>query len=217
MRDRYALNVPIVQSIDCKNPDGTFSSVSLTGNNLLGNGNSPYFTITRFPLYARIPSQEGFGSCVRDTNANESKIQESSNDIRIWLRGNGIHEDIDLLRDEQKISHPVDGIGHFHMHSETDYETDDGAEFCSYDKGCGLVDLGRYGPFHKKDRKTQLEFNIKDFIFDYEPAGEFHNPRIFTQIIFEVHCFLIFHFHFTMILRVELWSFRETQRNTTGD
>jgi len=60
-------------------------------------------------------------------------------------------------------------------------------QFCSYDYGCGLIDIGRGGPFLYSDRKTELEFNFKNFIFDYEPAawnnGVSENMRGSFQVI----------------------------------
>lgn len=60
-------------------------------------------------------------------------------------------------------------IGFYGLHSESDYvESSD--KFSSLCEGCGLIDLGRYGPFLPTDRKTEFEFSIKSFVFADHPG-----------------------------------------------
>jgi len=125
------------------------SSLTIKGDNIHGNDNNPYFPLSRFPIYGKL---------------------ENGVEFRVKIRGLNVHEDIDLLKERGELPSPKIGLGHLCIHSELDYVNDE-MSFCSYDKGCGLIDLGRYGPFLKADRKTQIDFNMKDFIFDFEPAG----------------------------------------------
>lgn len=40
--------------------------------------------------------------------------------------------------------------------------------FVTNQKGCSVIDLGRYGPFRRSDRKFQLHYDLKNFIFSNE-------------------------------------------------
>jgi len=40
--------------------------------------------------------------------------------------------------------------------------------FSTCQRGCSTIDLGRYGPFRRSDRKPQLHYDIKNFIFSNE-------------------------------------------------
>lgn len=179
MRGRFALDVPTTRYLEYKTTDGMTSSLTIKGDNIHGNDNNPYFPLSRFPIYGKL---------------------ENGVEFRVKIRGLNVHEDIDLLKERGELPSPKIGLGHLCIHSELDYVNDE-MSFCSYDKGCGLIDLGRYGPFLKAgetfqtqcavlgniffsnfltvlflflirlDRKTQIDFNMKDFIFDFEPAG----------------------------------------------
>jgi len=166
MKDRYPLDVPSAQCLQAMDVDGVNFSVWLNGENLHGNGNNPYFCKTRFPLKAILP------------NGKHQLVK---------LGPKSIHEDIDLLRITNEISSSTHGLGNFQIHEEGDYVESNEVQFCSYDYGCGLIDIGRGGPFLYSDRKTELEFNFKNFIFDYEPAawnnGVSENMRGSFQVI----------------------------------
>mmetsp|Transcript_27064 Transcript_27064/g.50701 ORF Transcript_27064/g.50701 Transcript_27064/m.50701 type:complete len:129 (+) Transcript_27064:1139-1525(+) len=56
-----------------------------------------------------------------------------------------------------------------------DFTLDDYVEcpnltFSCDDRGCTRIDLGRYAPFLRADRKNQTCFDIKNFVFSNEPA-----------------------------------------------
>jgi len=125
--------------------------VTLTGQDLHGNGNCTYFSYTRFPLKAKL----------------YDKIQN------VFIGPNEVHDDVQALRSRNEIASPENGLGKLKMFTDDDYESDDETQFCSIDQG--TIDLGRYGPFLLTDRKTEMEFNLKDFLFDFEPAAwNFH-------------------------------------------
>jgi len=149
IKDRYPVDVPSARLLEAKGIDGMNVSVSLKGDNLHGNGNNPYFRVTRFPLKA---------------------ILQNGKKVQVTIGPESIHEDIDLLRKNNEIPFHTDGFGHFKMVTKDDYAESE-EDFCSHSDGCGLIDIGRYGPFLPSDRKTVLEFNMKDFLFDFEPAG----------------------------------------------
>ena len=65
---------------------------------------------------------------------------------------------------------PSYGIGLWKEYSWKYFVRNDTKTFCSHDRGSGLVEIGRYGPLLFNDRKTDLEFAIKDFIFSLEPS-----------------------------------------------
>ena len=48
----------------------------------------------------------------------------------------------------------------------------DNITFSSKHIGCALIELeSRYAPLLPEDRKTELVFTIKDFLFSYEPSS----------------------------------------------
>ena len=147
-KNRIVVSVPTTNHLEANIDDVTNAVVTIRGENIHGNGNSPYFPITRFPLKAKLPGGE--------------KIQ-------VRLGPTLIHEDIDQLQQNREIPTPENAIGYLGVLSESDFESKDSTRFCSHN-GCGLIDLGRYGPFSKEDRKTELEFNFKEFAYDVEPT-----------------------------------------------
>jgi len=116
--------------------------VKLSGDKLHSESNSIYVHHSQLPLDAKMMD---------------------GNEIAVKITGTHIFD--------PKTVANINGIGFLGLHSESDYEPDEKEMFCSYYEGCGLVDIGRYGPFLKEDRKTELNFNIKNFIFANEPAG----------------------------------------------
>lgn len=131
MKDRYPIDVPTARFLEAKGIDGMNVSVSLKGDNLHGNGNNPYFRVTRFPLKA--------------TLQNGKRVQ-------VTIGPEKIHEDIDLLRKNNEIPSHTDGFGHFKITTKDDY-TESEEDFCSHSDGCGLIDIGRYGPFLHSGKK----------------------------------------------------------------
>jgi hypothetical protein len=105
-------------------------SVVLRGEDLHGNWNNVLFPITRFPLKAIIPNGK---------------------EVNIKLTPHSIHDDVKQLRDRKEIKPLDNGLGHFKIFTEEDYEHDDAIQYCSDD--FGIVDLGRYGPFSKYGKK----------------------------------------------------------------
>ena len=103
-------------------------AVTLNGKNLHGNGNSNFFSFTRFPLEASLPDNKN---------------------VSVTVVPNSAHECLQELRDKGEIPYPKDGLGHLEMFTEDDYEADNTVTFSSKDKECGYIDLGRYGPFLK--------------------------------------------------------------------
>ena len=51
------------------------------------------------------------------------------------------------------------------------YIRDDSLTFSSYDEGNGIINLGSYGPFFVSDLKGNHHFEVKNFLFDFEPQG----------------------------------------------
>lgn len=147
MEGRHAVEVPTTCPIDAENADGTGFSVSLQGENLHGNGNNPYFAITRFPLKA---------------------ILSNGKKILVKIGPKNIHEDVDKLRRKKEIASPKDGLGHFNMHTEEDYMKNNDIQFCSHADGCGLIDIGRYGPFLPSGTSSSLVYSsIKMFLISH--------------------------------------------------
>ena len=134
-------------------PDSHRATVKLKGEHLDEYGGEEYWADTQNDLFA-----------VMSGSKNKIKIKLTDNNNE--LHDNG--QDLLASRDLQPGETP---IGFRHLHRESHYDKVS-IPFCSYFVSCGLIDLGRYGPFRRSDRKTELEFGIKDFIFEHEPSGE---------------------------------------------
>jgi hypothetical protein len=85
-----------------------------------------FFSITRFPLYARI----------------SDRAKAEVRHIKVTLQGLHLHEDIDYLHAKGLIPSSESGLGWMGVFSESDYIRDDTISFSSYHYGCGLVHLG---------------------------------------------------------------------------
>jgi len=96
----------------------------------------------------------------------EAVLPGSGNGLTVKISGKDIHGDEHLMGD-------VDGVGLWKQYSASEdfIQSNDNITFCSYEFGCGLLELGRYAPWLPSDRKTNLVFGIKDFLFSNEPSG----------------------------------------------
>ena len=159
-KNRVVVSVLTTNHLEAHIDEVTKAVVTIRGENIHGNGNSPYFPLTRFPLKANLPTGEK---------------------IHVRLGPKHIHEDIDQLKQNKEIPAPENAIGYLGVLDDSDFESKSSARFCSHD-GCGLIDLGRYGPFTKEDRKTELEFNFKEFAYDVEPTCKIISCPIFSNL-----------------------------------
>lgn len=117
----------------------------------------------------------GEGECWADTEDDLFAVMKGSkNEVKIKLTDNKgeLHDNGQDLLASRNLKPGETPIGFRNFHKEAQYERVP-IPFCSHYPGCGFVDLGRYGPFRLSDRKTELEFGIKDFIFEHEPSGEY--------------------------------------------
>ena len=84
-------------------------------------------------------------------------------------------EEFDLYdeRELEALMYPHYGrrVGFHGIHTKDHYEADPTISFSSEYDNCGLLNLGRYGPFLPEDRKIELHFDFKSFIFGHEPSG----------------------------------------------
>jgi len=66
-----------------------------------------------------------------------------------------------------------DSVGFWNEFSliEDFQDSNDNITFSSKFPGCGLVELDRYAPLLPEDRKTDIVFSVKDFIFSFEPSS----------------------------------------------
>lgn len=96
----------------------------------------------------------------------EAKFLDGRSGLTVRLTGNNLHDDEHLMG-------KPDGVGAFKQYcpKEDFRRADDNITFCSYDVGCGLIELGRYAPLLPSDRKTDTVFAMKNFIFSYEPSA----------------------------------------------
>lgn len=55
--------------------------------------------------------------------------------------------------------------------NDDNYVEDNSIKFSSWDDGCGSIDIGSYGPFFSSDIKKESHYELKNFLFDFEPQG----------------------------------------------
>lgn len=132
-------------------PESHRATVILKGENLDEYGGEEYWADTQNDLFAVINGSK--------------KIK-----IKLTDNNNELHDNGQDLLASRNLKPGEVPIGFRKLQREAHYEKVP-IPFCSYYRGCGLIDLGRYGPFRRSDRKTELEFGIKDFIFEHEPSG----------------------------------------------
>jgi hypothetical protein len=129
-----------------------------------------YISDTRQPLTAE--SADGFGIDLKLTGDN---LHGNGNCIywpkRMLSQVNANNGKIVSDEREDNFKDPVPGgIGFLGMHTLKDYNDDPKQTFCSQYEGFGCIDLGRYGPFRKEDRKQKVDFDLKSFIFGHVPS-----------------------------------------------
>ncbi len=85
----------------------------------------------------------------------------------VTLRGTNLHGD-----EYQYESEKDDSVGIWNEFTLDDFiEPDGNITFSSNHVGCALVELDRYAPVIKADRKSEFIFGIKDFLFAHEPSS----------------------------------------------
>lgn len=86
----------------------------------------------------------------------------------VTLRGANLHNDEHHYGPETD-----DSVGIYREFTLDDFEdVKDNITFSSKHIGCALIELeSRYAPLLPADRKTELVFTIKDFLFSYEPSS----------------------------------------------
>lgn len=159
-------------------PESHRATVILKGENLDEYGGEEYWADTQNDLFAVINGSK--------------KIK-----IKLTDNNNELHDNGQDLLASRNLKPGEVPIGFRKLQREAHYEKVP-IPFCSYYRGCGLIDLGRYGPFRRSDRKTELEFGIKDFIFEHEPSGEDFRfvsiPFVLTGSSLFFYCFAHYSF-----------------------
>lgn len=73
--------------------------------------------------------------------------------VKVFIGPNRIHDDFGPDNDDH-------------------YMEDNSIKFSSWDDGCGSIDIGSYGPFFPSDIKKESHYELKNFLFDFEPQGK---------------------------------------------
>jgi len=148
--------------LEAETLSGKKVKVTLAGNNLHYNDNNIYWSKKRADKFEEFHinqnpshSKSTHGSC---RSAVES-FTFDENEVKCK-----VHEEVKKLR--QKIP-DGNGIGFLGIHQESDYEPDDDELFCNHPNA---FELGRYGPHRPGDRETNLHFDFKNFIHNFEPS-----------------------------------------------
>ena len=126
LESRIPREIDTQQPLEALTPDGFGVSVYLTGVNLHGNRNLPFWPETAVPLQARLPGGKT---------------------LHVNLAGYHLHCD-DSEDEEEPLNLSIcpKRVGALGIHTESDYAQDSRMEFSTE---LSLVDLGRYGPVLK--------------------------------------------------------------------
>lgn len=128
--ERLQITAPTKEPLKAMRPEGFGVSLKLTGANLHGNNNSDFWAHEALPMNARDPN--------------------TKKKIVVSLIGKHLHYDSDEEEAPTIRQHPkpwqVPRVGYLGIHVEADYVSDDSLTFSSTVEGCGVIDLGRYGP-----------------------------------------------------------------------
>lgn len=102
----------------------------------------------------------------RTRQPREAFLPDAEMGVTVTLKGTNLHGDEHLFGSDR-------GVGAYRdLDPDRDFiPSPDNVTFRSRDDGSGLVELGRYAPLLREDRKTELVFAVKDFVFSYEPSG----------------------------------------------
>lgn len=146
------------------NPNMFFDKLSLFhprgfGMNLTINGEhlkAPYNSLyTRRTLQMTLPDDRLH---IRKQQTRTVNLKFSDPDI--------IYDDDEL----EGLREPTKRIGHYGLFTEDDFVDAPRRTFSSLHSNCGFIDIGRYGPFLKEDRKIEIIFDVKNFLFSFEPG-----------------------------------------------
>lgn len=122
-------------------PDGSKMSVKLDGENLHSKNNVDFYTWhTHTNIKARVKGK----------------------DLKVKIKIDD-YEDREALKDYFDKGRKLgtrNCIGFLGLHNESDYLQDDTILFSSYNDGCGLIDLGRYGPFRQKGETNLIHLKF---------------------------------------------------------
>ena len=90
-----------------------------------------------------------------------------SSGATVTLTGRNLHGDEHLFKAKRE-----DSVGIWNEFTLDDFvEPDGNITFSSAHVGCALIELDRYAPVIKADRKSDFIFGVKDFIFAHKPAS----------------------------------------------
>ncbi|KAL7568739.1 hypothetical protein ACA910_021732 [Epithemia clementina (nom. ined.)] len=130
--------------------DGQQATLKLTGDDLHGNDNNPYWPSTLIPWEIKmvVPGQK------------------QPKTVSVRITGELIHQDPDFEELKRRADKHGNGFGYLGLLLDSDFAPGSKA-FKVRDRS---IRIGRYGPLQKQDRKPDGFFNCKSFIFSLEPA-----------------------------------------------
>jgi len=134
----------------------------LTGDNLHYNDNSIYWSKKRADKFTEFQSNENPSHTKLSHGSCRSTVESftfDENEVKCK-----VHEEVKKFRENIPDGN---GIGFLGIHQESDYESDDYELFWNHPNA---FELGRYGPHRPGDRKTNLHFDFKNFIHNFEPS-----------------------------------------------
>lgn len=110
---------------------GMRAKITLSGKDLHENNGSCYWPYTACPMPAVMPKTRKM--------------------INVTLAGDKIHDIGEDLLEFRDLQPGETAIGFRNYHKESHYE-EAPLPFCSYYEGCGVIDIGRYGPFRPEGK-----------------------------------------------------------------
>eukprot|EP00978_Attheya_sp_CCMP212_P016092 scaffold41913_cov54-Attheya_sp.AAC.5 len=140
--------------------------VNVKGSSISGAGHGAFITFKG----ARELKRRKILDCKKKSSSTRDSLEASfgskASGVTVAVSGEKIHGD----EGDEEVEN---GVGEWRQYSvEKDFTpVRDNATFCSDDKGSGLVSLGRYAPFQPEDRKIDVVYEMKNFIFSLEPSS----------------------------------------------
>eukprot|EP00985_Skeletonema_marinoi_P019524 scaffold11236_cov211-Skeletonema_marinoi.AAC.2 len=144
--------------------------VSISESNILDSGKGAFLTFKgakELKKDSQIKSRNSAKSHRTPVTRNPREALFAFSGATVTLKGTNIHGDEHHYEMEKD-----DSVGIWNEYTLDDFvEPDSNITFSSMHVGCALIELDRYAPVVKADRKTEFIFGMKDFLFAHEPAS----------------------------------------------
>eukprot|EP00977_Amphora_coffeiformis_P006346 scaffold1353_cov161-Amphora_coffeaeformis.AAC.18 len=142
--------------LDVIDVDGWEKTLRITGENLHGNNNNCYWPRHMVPVKAVSKTQDHIHTFFVKPTGRSCYVDDEDEEDANYVEAK-------LSEMKRKGLEP---IGHLGIYCIEDYSPDQNV---SFELPGNVIDIGRYGPFRKQDRKPLSAFDMKCFLFQNQP------------------------------------------------